>query len=499
MAVEPGLGRRLMQTVGAVRTGIILLIVVGIASAAGTFILQRPLTSAPDMQQSYSPQTLRVLDMLGLTDVYHTWWYAVLLAALAISIICASIERWPNAWRYYSRPYRRTDSSFRAVLPLQKSIPIADPAQAMAAAERALRSQGLRPERIVENDEVSLYAEKSRYAVMAVYVVHASLLLIMLGGIIDGIWGYRGYVNLVPGQPPITQIELQNGTVRKLPFALRCDEAGQENYTGEYAMMPKRWWSKLAVLDSASGREVERKEIAVNDPLVYEGVRFYQSGYGQSSVLDNARLAVLTGEQSANPKVVNLTLGQNSMLDGHTSVRMVRFIPDAYLMDGGVYQRSRDLNAAAVELELSQDGKTQTAWLFRAEQQEMNGVTLVGPSTPRGDPLPGFPYRMVALANMLPFTGLQVSHEPGQWAVWVGCVVMGMGLILAFWVLHQRYWLVPVTNKEGKLVLWIGAAANKNREGFAVRFQELADAVERELGAQSASSATVCEPSVAMR
>ena len=26
------------------------------------------------------------------------------------------------------------------------------------------------------------------------------------------------------------------------------------------------------------------------------------------------------------------------------------------------------------------------------------------------------------------FTGLEVSHEPGQWGVWAGVVVMGFGL-----------------------------------------------------------------------
>jgi cytochrome c biogenesis protein len=480
MAVQAGFWRRATQTIGAVRTGIIILIIVGIVSAAGTVILQRPLTSAEDMQRAYSPETLRYLDALGLTDVYHSWWYAVLLAALAISIIFASIERWPNAWRYYSRPYRRTDPSFRAVLPLQRSVPISDPAAALDAAELSLKKNGLRPERIVEHDEVSLYAEKSRYAVLAVYVVHASLLLIMLGGIFDSIWGYKGFVSLVPGQPPITQIELQNGTVHKLPFALRCDEAGQENYTGEYAMMPKRWWSKLTVLEN--GREVERKEIVVNDPLVREGIRFYQASYGQSSFMQSAQVTVMPAGQAGSPRVVTLNLQNSATLDDGSTVRITRFIPDAYQMDGGIYQRSRDLNAAAAEVEISKDGKAVKAWLFRSDQAGKGDVALIGPYTATGALMSEMPYKLMASLSMLPYTGLQVSHEPGQWAVWLGCILMGLGLALAFWVLHQRYWVVPVTNKEGQLVLWIGAAANKNREGFAVRFKELADQIETAVG-----------------
>ena len=107
MADQPGFGRKLVQTIGAVRTGIFILIITGIVSAAGTVVLQRPLTDPEEMQRAYAPGTLRVLDAIGMTDVYHAWWYAALLALLAISIIFASIERWPVVWKFYSQPYRR--------------------------------------------------------------------------------------------------------------------------------------------------------------------------------------------------------------------------------------------------------------------------------------------------------------------------------------------------------------------------------------------------------
>lgn len=480
MAVEPGFGRRLVQTIGAVRTGIVILIITGIVSAAGTVVLQRPLTDPEDFQRAYSPAVLRLLDATGMTDVYHTWWYAALLALLAISIIFASIERWPNVWRYYSRPYRRTEAPFRSTLPQQKSFPIANPATALEAAGRALRQQGLKPERIIEHDEVSLFAEKSRYAVMAVYVVHFSLLLIMLGGIVDSIIGYKGYVQMVPGEPAVREIQLRDNTMHRLPFGLRCDAAGQENYTGQFSMMPKRWWSKLVVLKD--GREVERKEIAVNEPLVRDGIRFYQSGYGQSAVLKQVRVAIVNDAQMSNPTVFRLSTTDSGALPDGRAVRMIRFLPDVYQMDGGVYQRSRELNAAAIELEIGAGTQAQRAWLFRTDQAGPEEVALIGPFDPKGELLKGVP-RLVARAEMLPYTGLQVSYEPGQWAVWAGCLLMAVGLVMAFWVLHQRYWVVPLTGAEGKLVLWFGGACNKNREAFVARFTEVAAAVEKELAA----------------
>jgi cytochrome c biogenesis protein len=479
MAAKPGRALRLYQSIGAVRTGIIILLIVGIVSAAGTVILQRPLTSPEDMERAYSPQVLRILDGTGLTDVYHVWWYLALLALLAISIICASIERWPNAWKFYSRPYRRTDAAFRVTLPLRRSFPVDEAAQALDTVESVWKRHGLKPERTVEREEVALYAEKSRYAVLAVYVVHASLLLIMLGGVTDSIWGYKGYVALIPGAPAITEIELRDNTVHRLPFALRCDDAGQENYTGQFSMMPKRWWSKLTVLEN--GREIEHKEIAVNDPLVYRGVRFYQSGYGTSAELRKARLAVLTAQDTQTPEAFKLTANQSVQLRDGATVTMIKFISDAFPMDRDLYQRSKELGNAAIKLEVTRDGQTQPVFLFRTEEAAPGDLTLTGPYDAQGNAVSDMPYRFLASLDLAPFTGLQVSHEPGEWIVWAGCLLMATGLVLSFWVLHQRYWAVAVHDKEGRLVLWLGAASNKKRETFEARFQEMASEIETEL------------------
>ena len=71
--------RKLWQTMSSIKTGVILLILVVIFAAAGTVVLQRPTADADDIQRAYSPQMLRVLDLLGLTDVFHSWWFVLLL------------------------------------------------------------------------------------------------------------------------------------------------------------------------------------------------------------------------------------------------------------------------------------------------------------------------------------------------------------------------------------------------------------------------------------
>ncbi|MGA7382400.1 MAG: cytochrome c biogenesis protein ResB, partial [Terriglobales bacterium] len=184
--------RKTWQTLSSIKTGVILLIVVVIISAAGTVILQRPVTEADEMQRAYSPQVLHTLDGLGLTDIFHAWWFVTLLVMVSLSIVAASIQRFPNSWRYYSRPYKSPDETFRKALTTQAQIVIKDEDSGLAAAEHVFQRAGLKPERMVRENSFSVFGERNRISELAVYIVHASLLLIFLGGIVDALYGWRG-------------------------------------------------------------------------------------------------------------------------------------------------------------------------------------------------------------------------------------------------------------------------------------------------------------------
>src|SRR5499427_122676 len=162
MASAPGFPKKIWQTLSSAKTGVVLIILVVIFSAAGTVILQRPMADADDMARAYSPAMLRFLDATGLTDVFHAGWFVALLVLVSLSIIAASLERFPNAWRYFSRPYKSPDANLRKALPTQAQIAIKYEEQGLSAAERALHKLGLKSERIVRTDSFSLFSERHR-------------------------------------------------------------------------------------------------------------------------------------------------------------------------------------------------------------------------------------------------------------------------------------------------------------------------------------------------
>jgi cytochrome c biogenesis protein len=455
--------RKTWQTLSSIKTGVVLIILVVIFSAAGTVILQRPMTDPDDMQRAYSPAMLRFLDATGLTDVFHTRWFVALMILVSLSIIAASVQRFPNAWRYFARPYKSPDEGFRRVLPVQAQIPITHEEQALSAAERALRHMGMKSEHIVRTDSFSLFSERHRISEMAVYMVHASLLLIFLGGIVDALYGWRGFLRLTPGTSS-NQVEVRTGTERALPFSIRCDATGEETYKDG---SPKKWWSKLAVLDN--GKEIFRKEIVVNDPLVYQGVRFYQASFGRTGKLDQLTLDVTPKKNDGKALEISLAMNQTAALDADTSVQLVEFIPDFVFQDGHVYARSNDVVNPAVHMLVTskKNNAAINVWL-----PEIPGIAENADSPYNFDPKD--------LKTGL-FTGLQVSHEPGQWSVWAGVVLMAIGLTFVFYVVHMRFWVVPVRDASGKLVLWIGGTSNRNRDAFELRFKKLVEQIKKEL------------------
>jgi cytochrome c biogenesis protein len=456
--------QRVWQALSSTKTGVILIILVIIFSAAGTVILQRPMTEPEDMQRAYSPALLRALDAAGLTDVFHARWFVALLMLVSMSIIAASVQRFPNAWWYFARPYKSPDESFRRALPTQAQVAVASEEQGLNAAERALRHQGYRAERIVRANSFSLFAERHRISEMAVYIVHASLLLIFLGGIVDALYGWRGFLMLTPGDQN-NQVEVRNGATRTLSFSIRCDGTGEETY-GDGT--PKRWWSKLAVLEN--GREVERREIAVNDPLVYEGVRFYQASWGRTGKLDRLILEAspANGVTRASQEI-SLAEDQTAALDADTSVQLAEFIPDYVVEDGRVYARSNDVVNPAVHMIVTskKTGRSVNYWL-----PEIPGVAE-NESSP-------YVFEPIDLKTGV-YTGLQVSHEPGQGSVWAGVVLMAIGLTLVFYVSHVRLWVVPVRDGNGQLALWVGGTANRNRDAFDRKFKHLVEQIHQEL------------------
>ena len=460
----------------SVRTGIFLLLAVILLSAVGTVILQRPNTDPVEIERTYSPSTLQLLDRLQLTDIYHAWYFVTLLGLVILSIIFVSIDRWPNAWRFYSRPYRFAESHFRSSLPTRSVIPVPSANGALDAVERAFKKSGMRVEREVSGNEVGLYSERSRIAEFAVYFVHASLIFLLLGYLLDLQIGYRGTMALNEGETT-NHYTIRRGATEidhTLPFSIRCDGADWDSYKDENGRdtgMPKRYWSKLVVVKN--GQDVRKKEIIVNDPLTYAGVRFYQSGMDKGNKLGNVLLQVnIPG--AAAPNNVELVPNQAATI-GDVTIAVTRFVPEYYVQDGEVFTKSQTPRNPALQFTIRKAGTQYPVWIFpdRGGQvvEKNTGVQL----TLRG-------------GKLSTLTVLQVSYQPGQFLIFPGVLLMVAGLMMVLLMAHTRHWAVVVNDPKLGPAIWIGGSSNRNKIRFQQKFEELVAAIKAEVKAAASNS-----------
>ncbi|MGO8789857.1 MAG: cytochrome c biogenesis protein ResB [Terriglobia bacterium] len=455
---------KLLQFLSSLKCGLFLLGLLGISMILGTLILQRPMAQEGQIEQVYAPQVVRLLDALGLFDVFHTWWFILLLGLLGANITLASIERFPQVWRLYVRPHFLADASFVRALPFQREIPLGPHTskEAMALATEKLNGLGYSPRRDVLA-KGTLYVEKHRVVRLAPYVVHASLLIIFAGAIFDGTHGYKGYISLRPGTgtddvEPLTT----PGAHHHLDFTLRCDAAGMDAYPDG---SPRQYWSQLAVLEN--GREVARKKIFVNDPLTYKGVRFFQATYAPTGVPHKLVMEASWQENGVEKRQL-LTLAPGlpaSLGDQGVTVGLVDFIPD-YVLSGNSITSGSDLpRNPAIHLQVARPGGEVTnAWIL-AKSPELH---------PPNDTNINFRFVSVEMDFT---TGLQVAREPGQWLIWAGCLLLTTGLMMALYLSHIRIWGVAAVDRKGQPVLLLGGQPSKYRENFERKFHELTDEV----------------------
>lgn len=469
MAKQHSFLSRVLQFFSSTKCGLILLTLVGTAVVLGTMVLQRPMAREGQIEQVYAPETIRLLDHLGLFDVFHAWWFILLLGLLGGNIALASLERFPQAWRYFSRPHRVADEWFVRKLPFVREIAVGPrpPEEVLVRAAEACARLGHRahPEALKRG---TLYLEKNRLARLAPYAVHASLLIIFAGAIVDGTWGYRGYVSLGPGIRA-RQVESLSpgGEPRLLPFTIRCDGAGMEKYPDG---SPRQYWSLLAIEEK--GREVLRKRIFVNEPLTYRGIRFFQSDYGSSGEPTKLVLEASWPGQKRAPQTFTLRPGEAVSL-GSDGVRVALgdFVPDFVLEGNQLSTRSNNPNNPAIRLEVTEPGRTSTSIWFFPKFPEMNFPKDAGISFQLRDVEMGFT------------TGLQVAKQPGKGLIWGGCLLLTAGLVLALYMVHTRIWGVLGRDAQGRPALLLGGQPSKYRESFEVHFNKLADAVEESLQA----------------
>ena len=175
-----------------------LLILLAILSIIGTLITQNATRS--EYIQRYGPDLYEVLNFFNLFDMYHSWWFSAILLLLVINLISCSLHRFPGVWKQISRepnPGGIEDSMLKA-LPYVERVQIKSKSEAKADENiRTHLKKWFGNPRLIETEKaITFYSEKGRFSRLGVYITHSSILIILIGGILGSLLGFKGHVEI---------------------------------------------------------------------------------------------------------------------------------------------------------------------------------------------------------------------------------------------------------------------------------------------------------------
>src|SRR5512140_2812866 len=98
----------------SLKLSIALFIGLALTSIIGTVIPQAPIPQ--EYIQSISTVKLQLYDKLGFFDMYHSWWFILLLYLLTVNLAACSIKRLPRVWKIVSEPVLVMDEKFEKSL-----------------------------------------------------------------------------------------------------------------------------------------------------------------------------------------------------------------------------------------------------------------------------------------------------------------------------------------------------------------------------------------------
>jgi cytochrome c biogenesis protein len=472
---------RVLNFLSSVRFGVVLLVILVFLAFLGMIIVQQDVNGFETFYLSLTPAEKTVYGWLGLFDIYHSWYFYLSLIILSLNIILASIDRFPSAWTYISRP--KLDASRRWLLG-QKVNGIVnikgENEQAIVEKVKAVfKNQGFRTGVTQKKDKFFVFGESGRFNRLGAYVVHVFLLTLFLGHFVALTSGFSADVRFMPGQTT-NEIQLIDYNLDKqerfnvaLPFTITCTDIQQKliNPDGEIDIgNTLDWRTQIKINDPEYGETVA--DISLNKPFTYRGYRFFQAS---AITQGSARTMALELTPQNGGDAVNFDLardGSAALPDG-TKIDYEAFFPDFTFANGKPDTRSGEYNNPAVILNVtSPNGEKTRVFAFAGK---------VADNIPVGAPKLGYKWRIASFEKSPLAHVLSIKYDPFN-AAFVAWYIGGFGLIGAlifvFFVSHKRVWALIEKKNESGFEVVLGGETNRNQQGFDDKFRKLTDELE---------------------
>ncbi len=503
----------------SMKFAVALLIILTLVSLIGVLLPQfAPSGFMGTMQELYLSKYGNVLGRLlliaGLDHVFTAWWYYLLLLLLCLNLSVCSFRRLGGIVATIRREsYFESEQKFREQRN-NRSVKLGESVdEAAGRIGTMLAGAGYKVSSFQGDGATHLYARRGALSHLGPLLTHISMVLIIVGAAISYLLSFEHFQwmgpNEVIGVPDLgymaspsfqaslvsrrlagvfgleteatellqTDRVIRNRDWRRLPDALSINtlmKVRLDKFEAHFTPQgkPKAYLSTVTVLDPDNeDKGLFSHLIKVNDPLVHDGVYFYQSSYSQGGGgAQSITLRVAATDTSGAVAPVTLTVSPGgpavALGQGGDSLRVEQFAGSFRIGEGGNVSDAasgEDTNPAAQIIITSNGQEITKNWIFK--------------NFPNFSHQAGGPYRVTMLDYEKSFlTGLTIRTHRSQIVIWLGFALMIIGVMLSFYVNHRQLWVMVVGSEQGSRA-WLAGASYKWKQPFRQEFKQLCDRV----------------------
>ena len=486
------LGRYWWRQLTSMRTALILLFLLAVASVPGSLLPQQNLSPSKVREYFTEHPTLAPwLSRFGFFEVFSSPWYAAIYLLLFISLIGCLVPRIAVYLRSVRaqppkspRNLSRFDEHGAAQTDREASEVLAD-------AHRLLRSRHWRVVRREDAQGETLSAEKGYLQEAGNLLFHLSLLGLLIALAVGKLNGYEASRIAMEGEEFCnTQMSYDSfgggAFVDGEDLAPLCIELQSFDTVYDADLTPAQFLSDVEYTTDV-GAATEQAVIETNDPLRTDGVRAYVTGHGYAPVF-TITLPDGTVRQEQAPFLPSdqVNFGSEGALkidtgDPENSLAMEGFLaPTAHDSgDGIIVSTDPRLLNPMVALFVYQGytaldtGVPQSVYTLDQEAIEDGLLTKVeSVNLKPGESVTLPDGTAITFDTVIEWAAFQVSHDPAQGWVLVFATVALAGLMTTLFLRRRRLWVRVVDDGDVRRVE-VGGLAHSGHQAFTEEFDDL--------------------------
>jgi len=504
--------RNLWRRLTSMRTALLLLFLLAMASLPGALLPQWSLNTAKTAQYLIDHPTLGPwLDRLGFFEVFASPWYAAIYLLLFISLIGCVL---PRSWEFVRQLRAAPVATPRNLGRLPHHARLTVPGSPDVVADRVARGltgrRGRRwrvARRVEGADTVTVSAERGYLREVGNLVFHLALLGLLLAVAVGKLFGYEGSVIVTTGDgfcstSPASYDNFRAGlTVDGTDLDPFCVQVDSFSATYTEAGQATAFRADVRYQDAAqlAGDSWTSALLQVNDPLRIGGERLYLLGHGytpqfQVTFPDGA---VREYQQPFQPAAGNPNFTSEGAVKipdppgvtgddirKHQLAIVGIAAPTAVINDGIMSSAYPAAIKPGVAVDIyrgdlgMESGRAQS--VFAIDQDQVDKGALVKQSRVnlyKGQSVTLDDGTKITFTGLKEWVSLQTSYDPAQgWAL-VSAIMLLAGLMLSLTIKRRRAWfrLRPAGPDDGagRTVVEIGGLARTDQAGYGEEFARL--------------------------